>query len=235
MPGRVVIQWDKDDCAALGIVKVDLLGLGMMALLQDALEMIRATRRRRSTSPICRQTIPRCTPCCSGPTPSASSRWRAAPRWRRCRACGPSASTTSWSRWRSSARGPSWATWCIPISAAARGARSSTVPHPGLEPILARTLGVPLFQEQLLRMAMATAGFTGGEAEELRRAFGFKRSERAHGGGGGEAARRHGAPGDRGRAGRGHHPLHHRLRALRLPGVRRGRDAGSSTPRPAAG
>src|SRR5262249_42900214 len=54
-----------------------------------------------------------------------------------------------------------------------------TVPHPALEPILARTLGVPLFQEQLLRMAMATAGFTGGEAEELRRAFGFKRSERA--------------------------------------------------------
>jgi error-prone DNA polymerase len=51
-------------------------------------------------------------------------------------------------------------------------------PHPSLEPILARTLGVPLFQEQLLRIAMAAAGFTGGQAEELRRAFGFKRSER---------------------------------------------------------
>ena len=51
-------------------------------------------------------------------------------------------------------------------------------PHPALEPVLERTLGVPLFQEQLLRMAMITAGFTGGEAEELRRAFGFKRSER---------------------------------------------------------
>ena len=48
--------------------------------------------------------------------------------------------------------------------------------HPSLEPILKRTLGVPLFQEQLLRMAMAVAGFTGGEAEELRRAMGFKRS-----------------------------------------------------------
>ena len=55
------------------------------------------------------------------------------------------------------------------------------MPHPALEPILERTLGVPLFQEQLLRMAMATAGFTGGEAEELRRAFGFKRRERAMG------------------------------------------------------
>ena len=51
-------------------------------------------------------------------------------------------------------------------------------PHPSLEPILARTLGVPLFQEQLLRIAMVAAGFTGGQAEDLRRAFGFKRSER---------------------------------------------------------
>src|SRR4029453_12458690 len=59
------------------------------------------------------------------------------------------------------------------------GREAVTVPHPSLEPILRRTLGVPLFQEQLLRMAMATAGFTGGEAEELRRALGFKRSVRA--------------------------------------------------------
>ena len=50
--------------------------------------------------------------------------------------------------------------------------------HPSLEPILRRTLGVPLFQEQLLRMAMVAAGFTGGQAEELRRAMGFKRSEK---------------------------------------------------------
>src|SRR5437660_2591811 len=53
-----------------------------------------------------------------------------------------------------------------------------TYPHPALEPVLERTLGVPLFQEQLLRMAMIAAGFSGGEAEELRRAFGFKRSEK---------------------------------------------------------
>jgi error-prone DNA polymerase len=50
--------------------------------------------------------------------------------------------------------------------------------HPSLEPVLARTLGVPLFQEQLIRIAMIAAGFTGGQAEELRRAFGFKRSEK---------------------------------------------------------
>src|SRR6476660_5614 len=58
-----------------------------------------------------------------------------------------------------------------------RGRAPVEYPHPCLEPILARTLGVPLFQEQLLRIAMVAAGFTGGEAEELRRAMGFKRSE----------------------------------------------------------
>ncbi len=63
-----------------------------------------------------------------------------------------------------------------------RGPRGGdAIAHPSLEPILARTLGVPLFQEQLLRMAMVAAGFSGSEAEELRRAFGFKRSERRMG------------------------------------------------------
>ena len=60
-----------------------------------------------------------------------------------------------------------------------RAGREPVIPlHPSLEPVLARTLGVPLFQEQLLRMAMVAAGFTGGQAEELRRAMGFKRSEK---------------------------------------------------------
>ena len=59
-----------------------------------------------------------------------------------------------------------------------QGVETVVYPHPALEPILARTLGVPLFQEQLLRMAMVAAGFSGGEAEELRRAMGFKRSEK---------------------------------------------------------
>jgi error-prone DNA polymerase len=58
-----------------------------------------------------------------------------------------------------------------------QGREPVTYAHPLLEPVLKRTLGVPLFQEQLLRMAMICAGFSGGEAEELRRAFGFKRSE----------------------------------------------------------
>src|SRR5437764_4050958 len=59
-----------------------------------------------------------------------------------------------------------------------QGRQDVTYAHPSLEPVLKRTLGVPLFQEQLLRMAMVVAGFSGGEAEELRRAMGFKRSEK---------------------------------------------------------
>jgi hypothetical protein len=58
-----------------------------------------------------------------------------------------------------------------------QGKEAVAYAHPSLEPVLTRTLGVPLFQEQLLRMAMIAANFTGGEAEDLRRAMGFKRSE----------------------------------------------------------
>jgi error-prone DNA polymerase len=57
-----------------------------------------------------------------------------------------------------------------------QGKEEVTYPHPSLEPVLKRTLGVPLFQEQLLRMAMTVASFTGAEAEELRRAVGMRRS-----------------------------------------------------------
>src|SRR5947208_16950695 len=62
-----------------------------------------------------------------------------------------------------------------------QGKEPVTYAHPSLEPILERTLGVPLSQEQLLRIAMVAANFTGGESEDLRRAMGFKRSkERMH-------------------------------------------------------
>ena len=65
-----------------------------------------------------------------------------------------------------------------PYLARRRGDQPVVYPHPSLEPELSRTLGVPLFQEQLLRMAMVAAGFTGGEAEELRRAMGFAAEKR---------------------------------------------------------
>ena len=87
MPGRARDQWDKDDCADLGIIKVDLLGLGMMAVLEDAIPLVRAHEGvdARPRAPAARRSR-RPTPCSSAPTPSASSRSRAARRWRRCRA-----------------------------------------------------------------------------------------------------------------------------------------------------
>jgi error-prone DNA polymerase len=177
MPGRSVVQWDKDDCAALGIVKVDLLGLGMMSLLEDALAMI---RRRGGAVDLAH--LPQ------DPTVyrmlqeadtigvfQVESRAQMAtlPRLR------PERFYDLVVQVAIIRPGPIVGDMVHPYLRRRAGREAVTVPHPDLEPILRRTLGVPLFQEQLLRMAMATAGFTGGEAEELRRAFGFKRSERA--------------------------------------------------------
>ena len=89
----------------------------------------------------------------------------------------PRTSTISSSRSRSSAPGPIVGQMVHPYLQPPQGDEPVTYPHPSLEPVLRRTLGVPLFQEQLLRIAMVAADFSGGEAEELRRAMGFKRSE----------------------------------------------------------
>ncbi len=116
MPGRVVVQWDKEDCADMGIVKVDLLGLGMMAVLEDSLKIIQAKiTAKRSIWDGCPPTIQLFTMRCKKPTPWACFRSRAARKWLACRACAPPAFTTSWCKWPSSGRGPSWAKWCIPI------------------------------------------------------------------------------------------------------------------------
>jgi len=177
MPGRSVIQWDKDDCAALGIVKVDLLGLGMMALLEDALEMIR--RRGGSVDlahlPQDSEVYDMLKKADTIGVFQVESRAQMAtlPRLR------PECFYDLVVQVAIIRPGPIVGDMVHPYLRRRAKREAITVPHPDLEPILRRTLGVPLFQEQLLRMAMATAGFTGGEAEELRRAFGFKRSERA--------------------------------------------------------
>ena len=80
MPGRSVLQWDKDDCAAAGLVKFDLLGLGMLTALHHMVDLVRAFHHdRRSTSPDSTRS-PRSTTCCAGPTPSGCSRWSPGPR-----------------------------------------------------------------------------------------------------------------------------------------------------------
>ena len=100
MDKRSVLQWDKDDCAAAGLVKFDLLGLGMLIALHYAIDLIREHRGYEVDLADHPAGATRSTRCCAGPTRSACSRSSRGRRWRRCRGCGRARSTTSWSRSR---------------------------------------------------------------------------------------------------------------------------------------
>jgi error-prone DNA polymerase len=176
MPGRVVAQWDKDDCEDLGIVKVDLLGLGMMSVMQDALELCRERGRPIDLAHIPKEdaatfeimqkadkigvfqiesraqmaTLPRMKPKCFYDVVIEVAIIRP---------------------------GPIQGDMVHPYLARRAGREPVTYFDPSLEPVLGRTLGVPLFQEQMLKIAMVMADFSGDEAEELRRALSFHRSQ----------------------------------------------------------
>jgi error-prone DNA polymerase len=175
MPGRVVVQWDKDDCADLGIIKVDLLGLGMLAALEEAIALCRAAGHEVDLAH-----LPPDDPAVYRLLQEADtvglfqveSRAQMAtlPRLRPRRFYDLVVQIAI------IRPGPIIGQMVHPFLARRAGRQPVSYPHPSLEPILERTLGVPLFQEQLLRMGMVAAGLTGGEAEELRRAFGFRRS-----------------------------------------------------------
>jgi len=177
MPGRVVVQWDKEDCADMGIIKVDLLGLGMMAVLEDSIEMIRHDYGEQ----VDLAHLPAGDPEVYAALQKADTVGMFQVESRAQMSCLP--------RLRPKCfydivvevaiirPGPIVGQMVNPYLQRRQGREPVTYPHPSLEPVLARTLGVPLFQEQLLRIAMIAAGFSGGEAEELRRALGFKRSE----------------------------------------------------------
>jgi error-prone DNA polymerase len=177
MPGRVVVQWDKEDCADLGLIKVDLLGLGMMAALEDCLVLIRNhwkeeidLGRLPADDPKVYQTL--CRADTIGMFQVESRAQQATlPRLR------PEKFYDLVVEVALIRPGPIVGQMVHPYLNRRAGREAVDPLHPILEPVLARTLGVPLFQEQLLRMAMIAANFSGGEAEELRRAMGFKRSE----------------------------------------------------------
>lgn len=210
MPGRVVVQWDKDDCAEMGLIKVDLLGLGMMAVLQDAIRLVNVGAGKAGGAGGAGE---------AGWGDDATSPARASTRTPPARpalvvdlahlpqddavyAMLRAADTIGVFQVESRAQmatlprlkpacfydlvvqvaiirpGPIVGQMVHPYLNRRAGREPVAYDHPLLEPVLARTLGVPLFQEQLLRMAMVVAGFTGGQAEELRRAMGFKRSEK---------------------------------------------------------
>ena len=176
MPGRVVAQWDKDDCEDLGIVKVDLLGLGMMSVMQDAFELCRERGRPLDLAHIPKNdektfdimqhadtigvfqiesraqmaTLPRMKPKCFYDVVIEVAIIRP---------------------------GPIQGDMVHPYLARRAGKEPVTYFDDRLKPVLERTLGVPLFQEQMLKIAMIMADFSGNEAEELRRALSFHRSE----------------------------------------------------------
>jgi error-prone DNA polymerase len=178
MLDRVVIQWDKDDCADLSIIKIDLLGLGMMAVLEDTITLIKQDYKEEVDL-------------AHLPADDAA-----------VYACLQKADTIGLFQVESRAQmsclprmkpakfydivvqvaiirpGPIVGQMLHPYLRRRQGMEQPVCLHPSLEPVLARTLGVPLFQEQLIRIAMIAAGFTGGQAEDLRRAMGFKRSEK---------------------------------------------------------
>ncbi len=175
MTGRTVVQWDKEDCADLGIIKVDLLGLGMMAALKESIELISRHYKKEvdlamlPEDPLVYETL------CKAETVGmfqVESRAQMA-------SIPHNAPTRFYDLVVQVAiirPGPIVGKMMHPYMRRRQGREEVTYPHPSLEPVLKRTLGVPLFQEQLLRMAMTVASFTGAEAEELRRAVGMRRS-----------------------------------------------------------
>ena len=178
MPGRVVVQWDKDDCADLGIVKVDLLGLGMMAVLKDSLNLI----RDHYNEEVDLAHLPADDPEVYSTLQKADTIGMFQIESRAQMSCLPRLQPKRFYDLVVQVAiirpGPIVGQMVNPYLERRQGRQDVTYAHPSLEPVLKRTLGVPLFQEQLLRIAMVVAGFTGGEAEELRRAMGFKRSEK---------------------------------------------------------
>jgi error-prone DNA polymerase len=175
MPGRTVVQWDKEDCADLGIIKVDLLGLGMMAVLKECIELIPNHYKKEvdlATLPedlLVYETLRK-----------ADTVGMFQVESRAQMASIPHNAPTKFYDLVVQVAiirpGPIVGKMMHPYMNRRQGKEEITYPHPSLEPVLKRTLGVPLFQEQLLRMAMVVASFTGAEAEELRRAVGMRRS-----------------------------------------------------------
>ena len=175
MPGRVVAQWDKDDCEDLGIIKVDLLGLGMIAVMQDTLELCHTRGRAVDLAAIPKDDAPTYDLMCQADTIGVfqiESRAQMAtlPRMQ------PRTFYDVVVEVAIIRPGPIQGGLVHPYLARRTGKEPIEYIDERLKPVLERTLGVPLFQEQLLQIAMVMASFSGSEAEELRRALSFHRS-----------------------------------------------------------
>ena len=175
MPGRSVLQWDKDDCAAVNLVKFDLLGLGMLSALHRAIDYIAEFRGER----VDLATIPQeddvyamlCRADSVGVFQVESrAQMSTLPRLKPRRFYDLVVEVAL------IRPGPIQGGSVHPYIRRRNGQEPVTYLHPLLENSLGKTLGVPLFQEQLMQMAIDVAGFTPSQADELRQAMGSKRS-----------------------------------------------------------
>ena len=177
MENRSVLQWDKDDCAAIGLVKFDMLGLGMLSALHYVIDLV-AEHKGIDVD------LAQARPLRAGGVRDAAAR-----RLRRgvpggvARADGHPAAAQAARVLRPGGRGRADPARADPgrvgapvHQAAQRPTRRVTYDHPSMEQALRKTLGVPLFQEQLMQLAVDCAGFSAAEADQLRRAMGSKRS-----------------------------------------------------------
>ena len=176
MPGRTVIQWEKDDLDPVGLVKIDLLGLGILTLMQDCLLYVRQGRGVTidlATLDMTDQAV--YDDLCNADTigvfqVESRAQMNTLPRLK------PRCFYDLVVEVALIRPGPIQGEMVHPYLRRKAGLEPVTYPHPSLEPILKRTLGVPLFQEQGMQVAIVAAGFTPGESDQLRRAMGHKRS-----------------------------------------------------------
>ena len=176
MENRSVLQWDKDDCAAAGLVKFDLLGLGMLSALHYAIDLIRDHQGYTVDLATIPQDDEVYSMLCRADTVGVfqiESRAQMAtlPRLK------PRAFYDLVVEVALIRPGPIQGGSVHPYIRRRNGQEPVTYLHPLLANSLAKTLGVPLFQEQLMQMAIDVAGFTPSEADQLRQAMGSKRSK----------------------------------------------------------
>jgi error-prone DNA polymerase len=176
MKDRTVLQWDKDDCAAAGLVKFDLLGLGMLSMLHGALDLLREHEGLDLTL----ATIPNEDPAVYEMLSRADSVGVFQVESRAQMATLPRLKPRTFYDLVVEVAlirpGPIQGGSVHPYIRRRNGLEEVAYLHPLLENSLGKTLGVPLFQEQLMQMAIDVAGFSAGEADQLRQAMGSKRS-----------------------------------------------------------
>src|SRR5256712_2537069 len=172
MPGRVVIQWDKDDCADLGIIKVDLLGLGMLQALEEAIPLIRDNQGIDVDLAHLPQNDRRVYKMLNEADTIGMFQVESRAQMASLPRNAPKTFYDIVVQVAIIRPGPIVGGMIRPFFDRRQGKVPVEYPHPCLEPILKRTLGVPLLQEQLLRIAMVAGKFNGGEAAGQRRGCG---------------------------------------------------------------